>query len=76
MDIEQNRGKLDPITDRELEILHLLENGASNNDIAKALYISLDTVKWYNKQLYSKLGVHSRKEAVARARGLRILPTA
>jgi non-specific serine/threonine protein kinase len=58
----------DPLTDRELEILRLLADGLSNREIAQKLVITYGTVKWYNKQIYSKLGVHSRGEAVARAR--------
>jgi non-specific serine/threonine protein kinase len=58
----------DPLTDRELEILQLLADGLSNREIAQELVITYGTVKWYNKQIYSKLGVHSRAQAVARAR--------
>jgi len=67
---------VEPLSDRELEVLHLLAEGLSNKEIAQRLYISLPTVKSHTRSIYGKLGVHSRKEAVARARGLRILPTA
>ncbi len=59
---------VDPLSDREFEILALLAEGLSNQEIAEKLYISSETVKWYNKQLYGKLGVHSRSQAVAMAR--------
>jgi len=64
---------LEPLTQRELEILHLLAEGLSNREIALALVIAPGTVKWYNKQLYSKLAVHSRSQAVERARNLGLL---
>jgi predicted ATPase/DNA-binding CsgD family transcriptional regulator len=57
----------DPLTEREVEILHLLAEGLSNREIAQKLFLSLGTIKWYNKQIYSKLGVHSRTQAVSKA---------
>jgi predicted ATPase/class 3 adenylate cyclase len=62
-----------PLSDRELEVLALLAEGLSNREIADRLYISSETVKWYNKQLYGKLGVHSRTQAVATAREIGLL---
>ena len=59
---------LEPLSERELEILRLIEEGCSNREIAQKLVLSLETVKWYNKQIYSKLGVHNRTQAVACAR--------
>src|SRR4051794_22346545 len=64
---------LDPLTDRELDILRLLADGMSNQEIANQLVLALSTVKWYAKQVYSKLGVNNRNHAVARARSLGIL---
>ncbi len=61
-------GVFEPLTDRELEILRLIDEGLSNRDIAQRLVVTLETVKWYNKQIYGKLGVHTRTQAVARAR--------
>ena len=58
---------LDPLTEREVEILHLLADGLSNREIAQKLFLTLGTIKWYNKQIYSKLGVHSRTQAVSKA---------
>lgn len=64
---------LDPITGRELEVLRLLDSELSNREIAARLYVSLDTVKSHTKHLYAKLGVHTRHQAVARARDLDLL---
>ena len=54
---------------REAEILHLLERGLSNKEIARCLDIGVDTVKWYLKSIYGKLGVANRAQAVFAARG-------
>jgi LuxR family transcriptional regulator, maltose regulon positive regulatory protein len=65
---------IEPLTERELEVLALLAERLSNAEICQRLVISLPTVKSHTSNLYSKLGVSSRKEAVARARALGILP--
>ena len=65
---------LAPLTDRELAVLRLIVAGLSNREIGVELYISLNTVKWYVKSLYSKLGVQSRTQAVARARVMHLNP--
>jgi LuxR family maltose regulon positive regulatory protein len=54
---------------REAEILQLLERGLSNKEIARRLDIGVDTVKWYLKSIYGKLGVANRAQAVFAARG-------
>lgn len=64
---------LEPLTERELEILGLLGKGATNREVAVDLALSLDTIKWYNKRLYAKLQVRNRTQAVARARELGLL---
>ena len=64
---------VEPLTDRELEILRLLVKRLSNDEIAQALTLSVSTVKWYVKQIFGKLNVHSRAEAVARAAQLGLL---
>jgi LuxR family maltose regulon positive regulatory protein len=66
---------VEPLSDRELEVLHLLADGLTNAEIAQRLVISLPTVKSHTRSIYGKLGVHSRKQAVARARELGILPS-
>jgi serine/threonine protein kinase/predicted ATPase len=63
----------DPLTERELEILRLLATGLSSGEIAERLYVSLSTIKWYKKQIYSKLDVHSREMAVDQARALGLI---
>ena len=57
---------LEPLTDQELVVLRLLAAGRSNRDIAEALVITVGTAKWHVHNIYGKLGVDSRAEAVAR----------
>jgi LuxR family maltose regulon positive regulatory protein len=64
---------LDPLSERELEVLRLIGEGHSNEEIAGALYISMGTVKTHLKHIYGKLNVHTRTQAIARGRELRIL---
>ena len=66
----------DRLTPRELEILALLAKRLSDREIAEALFIELTTVKWYNRQIYSKLGTKNRREAVTKAETLGLLVTA
>ncbi len=63
----------DQLTEREYEILARLSNGMSDQQIADELVLSLNTVKWYNRQIYSKLGVSSRTQAIAQASALGLL---
>jgi LuxR family maltose regulon positive regulatory protein len=64
----------EPLTERELEVLELLAEGLSNAEIGQRLYISLPTVKSHTRNIYGKLDVHSRDQAVIHARALGILP--
>ncbi|WP_420644563.1 LuxR C-terminal-related transcriptional regulator [Candidatus Leptofilum sp.] len=64
---------VEPLSQRELEVLHLLAAGLPNKGIAKTLVIAVSTVKKHLKNIYQKLNVHSRTEAIARARELGIL---
>jgi LuxR family maltose regulon positive regulatory protein len=66
---------VEPLTDRELEVLQQLAEGFSNREIAQRLFISLATVKSHASNIYGKLGVSGRKQAVARAKALGILPS-
>jgi DNA-binding CsgD family transcriptional regulator len=59
---------------RELEVLRLLERGLSNKQIARNLGVTINTVKWYLKSVYIKLGVARRGESIAEARRRQILP--
>lgn len=61
---------IEPLRERELEVLRLLLQAMSNKTIARTLGLSPETVKWHLSRVYSKLGVSSRDEAVARARDL------
>jgi LuxR family maltose regulon positive regulatory protein len=64
---------IEPLSQRELEVLHLIAQGLSNNEIGKRLFLALDTVKGHNRRIYDKLQVQRRTEAVARARELGLL---
>ena len=63
-------GLTEPLTDREQEILTCLAEGLSSQEIANRLYLTEKTVRWYNSQIYSKLGVHNRSAAVEQASAL------
>lgn len=62
-----------PLNEREIEVLRLIAEGLSNNEIAERLVIALSTVKWHINNLFGKLGVHSRTQAVAQAKELGLL---
>ena len=61
------------LSERELEVLAMLAAGKSNRQIASELFIALSTVKTHIKNIYGKLGVHSRMQAVSRAREIGLL---
>jgi LuxR family maltose regulon positive regulatory protein len=71
--VHSNTRLVEPLSERELEVLRLLATGMSNQGIAGSLLIALSTAKWYVRTIFEKLGVHSRTQAVARARELRLL---
>ena len=64
---------IDPLSERELELLQLLADGLSNREIAEHLIIAVGTVKAHTVSIYRKLNVNSRMQAVARARELNLL---
>jgi len=64
---------IEPLTDRELEVLRLIAAGHSNAEIGQRLYLALSTVKGHNLRIFNKLQVKNRTEAVARARELSLL---
>jgi len=66
-------GLIEPLSEREIEILQLIAEGQSNQEIGSRLYLSLNTVKAHTRNIYGKLGVNSRTQAAARARALGIL---
>ena len=61
------------LTQREREVLQLIAQGLSNQEIGERLYLALDTVKGHNRRIYGKLQVQSRTEAIARAHELGLL---
>ncbi len=63
---------IEPLSQRELEVLQLICQGLSNNEICKRLFLALDTVKGHNRRIFEKLQVHRRTEAIARARELNL----
>jgi LuxR family transcriptional regulator, maltose regulon positive regulatory protein len=63
----------EPLSARELEVLPLIAEGLSNQEIAARLYLSLHTVKSHARTIYAKLGVTGRTQAGARARALGLL---
>jgi ATP/maltotriose-dependent transcriptional regulator MalT len=62
------------LSKRELEILGLLAQGLSNGEIAQKLFVSLSTVKTHNQNLFQKLGVQRRTQAIEKARSLQLIP--
>ena len=64
---------VDPLSDRELEVLHLMAQDLSYKEIADQIMVSLNTVRTHVKNIYSKLMVHKRSQAVAKARELNLL---
>ncbi len=66
---------VEPLSEREREVLQLIAEGLSNREIAQKLFLSMSTVKVHTYNIYGKLGVHSRTQAVAKARTLGILPS-
>ena len=64
---------IEPLSERELDVLGLLAAGLSNREIAERLFISLSTIKGHTSNIYGKLGVNNRTQAVARARALGVL---
>jgi LuxR family maltose regulon positive regulatory protein len=65
---------VEPLSQRELEVLQLVAQGLSNREISERLFLALDTVKGHNRRIYGKLGVKNRTQAINKARALNILP--
>lgn len=64
---------VEPLSDRELQVLRLLSRGLSNKEIAAELYVSVRTVKFHTSNIYERLSAKNRTEAVAKARALGII---
>jgi LuxR family maltose regulon positive regulatory protein len=71
--IVDKHGLSETLSERELEVLRLLDAGLSNKQIMEDLFLSLSTVKTHIRNLYSKLEVHSRTEAIKKAREIDLL---
>jgi LuxR family maltose regulon positive regulatory protein len=68
-----NQPLVEPLSQRELEVLLLVAEGLSNREISERLFLALNTVKGHNRRIFGKLEVQRRTEAVARARELGLL---
>jgi len=66
-------GLIEELSDRELEILELFQQGLSNKQIAEKIFLSPGTVKWHASNIYGKLGVRGKLQAVALARKLKLI---
>jgi len=64
---------VEPLSEREIEVLQLIAEGLTNQEIASQLYITLNTVKGHARNIYAKLGVKNRTKAVAKAKALGII---
>jgi len=66
-------GLIEPLSDREIEVLRLIAKGLTNQDVANRLFLSGHTVKAHTRNIYSKLNVHNRAQAIARSQQLGLL---
>jgi LuxR family maltose regulon positive regulatory protein len=73
VEVDKISGLVEPISEREMDVLKLLAQGCNDKKIAETLVIARETVHKHLKNIYGKLDVHSRTEAVARARQLNLL---
>jgi LuxR family maltose regulon positive regulatory protein len=64
---------VEPLSERELQVLRLLVAGLSSNEIATELFIAVSTARTHIKHIYQKLNVHRRLEAIDRARDLKLV---
>jgi LuxR family maltose regulon positive regulatory protein len=68
-----NQSLIEPLSEREREILSLIANGLKNKEIAEQMVISLNTVLYHTKNIYNKLGVNKRTQAILKAQELNLL---
>jgi LuxR family maltose regulon positive regulatory protein len=66
-------GLVEPLSERELEVLQLIAEGLTNQEISSRFFISIHTVKTHTRNIYAKFNVNSRTQAVAKARALGLL---
>ena len=64
---------VEPLSERELDVLRLLGSDLGGPDIARELSVSLNTLRTHTRNIYAKLGVNSRRAAVRRAAELNLL---
>jgi LuxR family transcriptional regulator, maltose regulon positive regulatory protein len=64
---------VDPLSEREIEVLRLISEGCKYNEIAGRLVVSINTVRHHTRNIYSKLAANNRTQAIARAKELGIL---
>jgi ATP/maltotriose-dependent transcriptional regulator MalT len=64
---------VEPLSERELEVLTLLASGRSNKEIARELFVAVGTVKTHTNNIYRKLGTRNRAEALAKTRSLKLI---
>jgi LuxR family maltose regulon positive regulatory protein len=72
---DSNFELIEPLSEREIEVLQLIAEGLTNQEVASRLYLAPSTVKVHTRNIYGKLGAHHRADAVAKARAFRILPS-
>ena len=72
---DSNSRLIEPLSERERQVLQLIAQGLTNPEIAAKLYLSLNTIKVHTRNIYGKLDAHSRTQAVARARAFGVLPS-
>lgn len=73
LEVGMKDNRIEPLSQREIEVLQLIAQGLSNKEIAEKLFLALDTVKGHNRRIFEKLHVQRRTEAIARARELDLL---
>ena len=64
---------MEPLSQRELEVLRLIAAGLSNREIAEELVVAISTVKTHIRNIYGKLDVSSRTQALVKARELKLI---
>jgi LuxR family maltose regulon positive regulatory protein len=71
--VPRTQALVEPLSHRELQVLRLLASGLSSTEVAEALYIAVGTSRTHIKNIYSKLNVHRRSEAIGRAQEMGLI---